>query len=351
MGLRCQVAVMDDATVIFRGYGESGGRMTHPRNAPPDRANTAGADADKAAFLRDLRALRDRAGLGPRDLAARAHFPEDTLVTAEAGPGLPSLPVLQAYVRGCGAGEAEWEDRWRRLNQEAASGSGALPTRAPSTNRPPARVMAFPEPVAAEQDAIGFGLARVARGLAPLSSDPAPAPPEMGTRTPFGGGLAGNAGTDRSAQFSGSADGSAEPGGWFDPAPQPALPAPSDPPPSSPPVNPGAPTLQHPAASEYAPPASSTAPSYRLPEEFRTPVPEPSAPSRPLQPGASGTLAGPGPGGAVPVAPGTPVAAAPATPTPHAAPTPPRRRAAAWIVTAVVLVLIIAAVLWLVLGH
>ena len=51
--------------------------MTHPRNAPAE-----GAGADKAAFLRDLRALRDQAGLGPRDLAARAHFPENTLVTA-----------------------------------------------------------------------------------------------------------------------------------------------------------------------------------------------------------------------------------------------------------------------------
>jgi hypothetical protein len=232
--------------------------MTHPRNASPDRANTVGADADKAAFLRDMRALRDQAGLGPRDLAARAHFPEDTLVTAEAGPGLPSLPVLQAYVRGCGAAEAEWEDRWRRLNQETVSGSDALPTRAPSANRPPAPIMPFPEPAAAEHDAIGFGLARVARGLAPLSSDPAP--PGMGTRTPFGGGATGNAGTDRSAQFSGSADGSAETSGWFDPAPRAASPAPPAPPPSSPPVNPGAPTLQYPAASEYAPPERSFPP-------------------------------------------------------------------------------------------
>ena len=110
--------------------------MTHPRNAPPAGVSGAGADAEKAAFLRDLRALRDHAGLGARDLAARAHFPEDTLTTAEAGPALPSLPVLQAYVRACGAGEAEWEDRWRRLNQDTASdGSSALPTRAPAAAR------------------------------------------------------------------------------------------------------------------------------------------------------------------------------------------------------------------------
>jgi hypothetical protein len=255
--------------------------MTHPRNAPPDRATTVGADAEQAAFLRDLRALRDQAGLGPRDLAARAHFPEDTLVTAEAGPGLPSLPVLQAYVRGCGAGEGDWEDRWRRLSADNASGSSDLPTRAPATNRPPARVMPFPEPGTADPDAIGFGLARVARGLAPLSSDPPPAPPETGTRTPFGGELAGNAGTDRSTQFSASENRPADTSGWFDPASPPAPPAPSDPPPAPPAVSPGAPTLQYPAAPEYEQPyqppaaASSTAPSYRLPEEFRTPVPEP----------------------------------------------------------------------------
>ncbi|HWG12657.1 MAG TPA: helix-turn-helix domain-containing protein [Streptosporangiaceae bacterium] len=340
--------------------------MTHPRNAPPDRATTAGADAEKAAFLRDLRALRDQAGLGPRDLAARAHFPEDTLVTAEAGPGLPSLPVLQAYVRGCGAGEAEWEDRWRRLNSDSASGHSDLPTRAPASNRPPARVMPFPEP-GTEPDAIGFGLARVARGLAPLSSDAPQAPPEMGTRTPFGGGLAGNAGTDRSAQYSGSDNGSAGAGGWFDPAPRSAPPAPSDAPPAPPAVSPGAPTLQYPAAPEFAPPpeqsyqppapASYPAPSYRLPEEFRTPVPEPAefrtpapeppAPSSSARPEAFGPPAGRGSGSAVPAAPGTPVAAAAASPKPHAAPA----RTSAWVVTAVILVLIIAALVWLVLGH
>src|ERR1700685_1779746 len=114
--------------------------MTHPRNAPPAGVSGAGADAEKAAFLRDFGWLRDHAGLGARDLAARAHFPEDTLTTAEAGPALPSLPVLQAYVRGCGAAELEWEDRWRRLNQDSASGD-ALPTRAPAVARAPARGM------------------------------------------------------------------------------------------------------------------------------------------------------------------------------------------------------------------
>ena len=146
--------------------------MTHPRNAPP-----AGADAERAAFLRDLRALRDQAGLQTRDLAARAHYPEDTLKTAEDGPALPSLPVLEAYVRGCGARPSDWEDRWRRLTlpEEAELGS-ALPTRAPTANRLPTRG-ASAGPVglsAAEQAALAPGLARVAAGLGPttVAADP-----------------------------------------------------------------------------------------------------------------------------------------------------------------------------------
>jgi len=139
--------------------------MTHPRNAPP-----AGADADRAAFLHDLRALRDGAGLRTSDLAARAHYPEDTLKTAEDGPALPSLPVLEAYVRGCGARPAEWEDRWRRLTQESELGS-ALPTRSPTPNRLPARAGGSgPAGLsAAEQAALGPGLARVAAGLGPTT--------------------------------------------------------------------------------------------------------------------------------------------------------------------------------------
>ena len=141
--------------------------MTHPRNPPP-----AGADAERAAFLRDLRALRDQAGLQTRDLAARAHYPEDTLKAAEDGPALPSLPVLEAYARGCGARPSDWEDRWRRLtlSEEAELGS-ALPSRAPTANRLPTRGgSAGPVGLsAAEQAALAPGLARVAAGLGPTT--------------------------------------------------------------------------------------------------------------------------------------------------------------------------------------
>ena len=65
--------------------------MARPRNA----SFAAGAD-DVKTFLRDLRDLRRRAGLKHGELARRAHFPEDTLKSAEHGPDLPALPVLEA---------------------------------------------------------------------------------------------------------------------------------------------------------------------------------------------------------------------------------------------------------------
>jgi hypothetical protein len=79
-------------------------------------------------FLRELRQLRNAAGLEPAELAARAHYPHDIIVAAEAGPSIPGLPVLSAYVRGCGAGLAEWEERWRSLTGSPAA-AHCLPAR------------------------------------------------------------------------------------------------------------------------------------------------------------------------------------------------------------------------------
>jgi hypothetical protein len=79
-------------------------------------------------FLRELRQLRNEAGLEPAELAARAHYPRDVIVAAEAGPSIPGLPVLSAYVRGCGAGLAEWEERWRSLTGSSAA-DPSLPAR------------------------------------------------------------------------------------------------------------------------------------------------------------------------------------------------------------------------------
>ena len=82
-----------------------------------DRPATShrGSGDDLARFLRELRQLRDGAGLGAAELAARAHYPYDRIKAAEVGPTLPDLPVLSAYVRGCGGTTEEWEERWRSL--------------------------------------------------------------------------------------------------------------------------------------------------------------------------------------------------------------------------------------------
>ena len=72
---------------------------------------------DAARFLRELRQLRDGAGLERAELAARAHYPYDSIMAAEAGPALPDLPVLSAYVRACGGTTEEWEERWRSLTR------------------------------------------------------------------------------------------------------------------------------------------------------------------------------------------------------------------------------------------
>jgi Helix-turn-helix domain len=88
---------------------------------------TSGVPDDPARFLRELRHLRNGAGLGHAELAARAHFPCDAILAAEAGPALPDLPVLSAYVRGCGGPVIEWEERWRTLTRSPAL--TLLPTR------------------------------------------------------------------------------------------------------------------------------------------------------------------------------------------------------------------------------
>jgi len=84
-------------------------------------------DDNPTRFLRELRMLRNGAGLEHDELAARAHYPCDAILAAEAGPALPDLPVLSAYVRGCGGTVIEWEERWRTLNRSPAL--TLLPTR------------------------------------------------------------------------------------------------------------------------------------------------------------------------------------------------------------------------------
>jgi hypothetical protein len=79
-----------------------------------------------AAFARDLRVQRAKAGLDYPDMAEKSHYTMRTLASAAGGLRLPTLPVLIAYVQACGGDVAEWEDRWARL-VKSKRGTAALP--------------------------------------------------------------------------------------------------------------------------------------------------------------------------------------------------------------------------------
>jgi hypothetical protein len=131
---------------------------------------------DPALFLRELRALRNQAGLGHAELAARAHYPCDVIRAAEAGPSLPDLPVLSAIVRACGGTMSDWEERWRSVSGSPAS--PLLPTRAAGYSEAAnagARVGAAAVPADAhDPDRVLAALNRVADGMAASTSSPAP---------------------------------------------------------------------------------------------------------------------------------------------------------------------------------
>ncbi len=130
---------------------------------------------DSARFLRELRQLRDYAGLGQIELAARAHYPHDYIRAAETGPALPDLPLLSAYVRGCGGTLEDWEERWRRLTNTPAL--TLLPTRSAGASTAASagsRIgLAFQDASAPDPAAIMAALNRVAEKIAADTSSPA----------------------------------------------------------------------------------------------------------------------------------------------------------------------------------
>ncbi len=123
---------------------------------------------DPARFLQELRELRSHAGLGHAELAARAHYPCEAIRAAEAGPSLPDLPVLSAYVRGCGGTFAEWEERWRSLTGSPASPLlPARPTGCSAAASAGARVGATSAAADGHDPALVMAaLGRVAEGMA-----------------------------------------------------------------------------------------------------------------------------------------------------------------------------------------
>ena len=138
---------------------------------------------DPARFLRELRQLRDGAGLGHAELAARAHYPYDRIKAAEVGPTLPDLPVLSAYVRGCGGTTEEWEERWRSLTSAPTLPLlGARPTGCSTAASAGARIGSI-SPIADTPDpsVILAALDRVAEEMA--VAPPAPLPARSGVST------------------------------------------------------------------------------------------------------------------------------------------------------------------------
>lgn len=80
-----------------------------------------------AAFARDLRVLRSKAGLDYPDMAEKSHYTMRTLASAAGGLRLPTLPVLIAYVKACDGDVSEWEERWGKLVKSGKKGPSALP--------------------------------------------------------------------------------------------------------------------------------------------------------------------------------------------------------------------------------
>lgn len=70
-----------------------------------------------AAFAASLRELRGQAG-NPTyaDLARRTGVSASALSEAARGQKLPTWPIVEAYVRGCGADPDDWKHRWAAVN-------------------------------------------------------------------------------------------------------------------------------------------------------------------------------------------------------------------------------------------
>lgn len=258
-------------------------------------AGFAAPGDDTGRFLQELRQLRDGAGLGQAELAARAHFPYDSIRAAEAGPALPDLPVLAAYVKGCGGTIEEWEERWRSLTRspslpvadarlagqsDAASAGARIGSAAADSDIPdPAVIIAALNRVAEEMAGTGEAAPEVtaSRPWAGRAADAAAAPAPAVASAPavdddFGGTGGRAAGWDPIRVSSAwpalpaspgetglSADARPAPGGR--PLPGPAEPPRSRPGPG-PAQRPAAPWDAAPASTVQTPPAPWNAPPW-----------------------------------------------------------------------------------------
>ena len=152
--------------------------MEHQQTDVRQVSGRVASTDDTERFLRELRELRDGAGLGHAELAARAHYPYDFIKAAEVGPALPDLPVLSAFVRACGGTPEEWEERWRLLTRtpslpvsEARDAGNSAAAVAGARIGSVSQVADNPDP-----SLIWAALNRVAEGMA-SGTDDTPSPP------------------------------------------------------------------------------------------------------------------------------------------------------------------------------
>lgn len=179
-----------------------GARVEHRKaDVRPVAGRGVSGDDDTARFLRELRQLRNGAGLGHAQLAARAHYPYDSIRAAEVGPSLPDLPVLSAFVRGCGGPTQEWEERWRSLTSSpslplpetrqtgesdaATAGARILSTSQAGDGLDPSAIMAALNRVAEEMGSTGPAAAPTAQ------PQPVPGLPSSSFSPDFASGEAG----------------------------------------------------------------------------------------------------------------------------------------------------------------
>jgi hypothetical protein len=106
------------------GFSNAGSPIIRQRDSalpdpqPSGKGPIAAIETDNvAAFARDLRVLRSKAGLDYPDMAEKSHYTMRTLASAAGGLRLPTLPVLIAYVNACGGDVGEWEERWGKLTK------------------------------------------------------------------------------------------------------------------------------------------------------------------------------------------------------------------------------------------
>src|SRR6202035_3452555 len=120
------------------------------------------------ALAADLRRLRAQAGNPPyRAMAMKARYSASTLSEAASGRRLATLPVVVAYVAGCGADTEGWQERWRQV---AAAVHAHREEHHPTAEPAPDHIDVTP-PVAIPPAADSGS---PPRGLAPASASKAP---------------------------------------------------------------------------------------------------------------------------------------------------------------------------------